>query len=325
MEDLGPYIETWEHKDEIWSVAYDYVRSACNGGLYYLPGAMGSDALYYRKDWFERDGVVPPTNWDELLEVAKHFTDPANNRYGLAIRGGPGGNTYTFYFMIAALGKPMAVVLVGGSVIEMPWLKDVPSVVMSWYSGIHGGRALGDLLLGHRNFSGKLPLTWPNHWRELPVFDPGVPSDVEMDYFFGYRYYDKNGITPLFPFGHGLSYTSFAYNNLEVPCSTVTKRGVVDIKIDVVNEGDLPGEEVVFLFVAFPETKARRSVKELKGFQRVSLEPGQAKQVTIPLKIASLKYWSIDKNDWIVESGKVEIMLSSSSANIASADHIIVE
>ncbi len=225
----------------------------------------------------------------------------------------------------AALKKPMAVVLVGGSVIDMPWLEEVPAVVMSWYPGIHGGRALGDLLFGHRNFSGKLPLTWPNTWDELPTFDPGIPAPVPMGYFLGYRYYDKEKLTPRFPFGHGLGYSRFSYHNLEVPCGTVTKNGVVEVKVDVVNEGKVSGEEVVFLFVAFPDTTARRPVKELKGFSRVALSPGEAKQVTLPLRIASLKFWNSEDNQWEIASGRVKIMVGGSADRLPLNDIVIIE
>lgn len=225
----------------------------------------------------------------------------------------------------AELGKPMAVVLVGGSVIDMPWLEEVPAVVMSWYPGIHGGRALGDLLFGNRNFSGKLPLTWPNSWEELPELDPGAPNEVKMDYYLGYRYYDHKGLVPLFPFGHGLSYAKFAYNNLEVPCATVTKNGVVEVKVDVINQGNRPGEEIVFLYVSYPETQTRRPVKELKGFMRVSLDPGQAKQVTIPLRISDLKYWNTQNGAWEVESGKVKIMVGGNPAELELVDFVVVE
>jgi beta-glucosidase len=225
----------------------------------------------------------------------------------------------------ALLGKPMVVVLVGGSVIDMPWIKDVPAVVMSWYSGMQGGRALGELLFGRANFSGKLPLTWPNSWSELLEFDPGVPNDVKMDYYLGYRYYDKEQKTPLFPFGAGLSYTSFAYDNLEVPCDKVSKSGVVNVKVDVINQGTSAGEEIVFLFVSYPKTASRRSVKELKGFARLSLNSGEAKQITIPLPVRSLKFWNMKKNAWEVESGPVTIQIGGSSAALPLSETVIVD
>ncbi len=228
----------------------------------------------------------------------------------------------------AALHKPMVVVLVGGSVIDMPWQNEVPAVVMSWYSGMQGGRALGDLLFGRENFSGKLPLSWPKSIRQLPTFNPGrpgSPGEVKLDYFLGYRYYDKENKTPLFPFGFGLSYTSFALDNLEVPCNAVSKNGVVDVKVDVINQGAKKGEETVFLFVSYPKTTLRRPNKELKGFARVSLNPGEAKQVTLPLRVSTLKTWNLKKNVWEIESGPVNIQVGTSSASLPLVETLTVE
>jgi len=114
----------------------------------------------------------------------------------------------------------------------------------------------------------------------------------------GYRYFDKNSITPIFQYGHGLSYTNFTYSNLQVPCSDVTHGGVINVKVDVANNTAVAGDEIVFLFVSFPNTTARRSVKELKGFYRVSLDGNQAKRVTIPLRVSDLDYFT-----WAPTSG----------------------
>ena len=216
-----------------------------------------------------------------------------------------------------ALEKPMAVVLVGGSIIEMPWLDQVPAVVMSWYAGIHGGRALGELLLGKASFSGKLPLSWPKRFEDLPTFDPGVPHPVEMGYELGYRYFLKQRATaessrptvaPHFLFGHGLSYTTFGYSNLGISCSSVTRHGVVKVKADVRNSGKRAGEEVVFLFVRYPESATeRRPERILKGFARVHLEPGETKQVTLPLRIRDLKLWKSAERRWEVPTGKYQL------------------
>ena len=216
----------------------------------------------------------------------------------------------------AALGKPMVLVLVGGSVIDIPALDKIPSVVMSWYGGIHGGRALGDLIFSKANFSGKLPFTWPNVWEELPTFDPGVPHPVQMDYYLGYRYYDKQNIKPRWPFGHGLSYTDFTLKNLEVTGRDISKQGTVPVNVDVKNTGRTAGDEILFLFASYPETKARRSVKELKGFQRVALLPGETKQVTFPVDISSLRYWNSDKNAWEAASGPVQLHVGTDAANL---------
>jgi beta-glucosidase len=221
----------------------------------------------------------------------------------------------------AAAGKPVIVVLEGGSVIDMPWLSQVKAVVMAWYPGMVGGTALGQLLFGKANFSGKLPITWAvDGW---PTFNGGAAT--AMDYYLGYRYFDNKGTTPQYPFGYGLSYTKFTYSNLVVPCGTVNKPnpkasppttgGAVNVSVDVTNTGTVAGDEVVLLFVSYPSTKAaRRSAKELKGFARVSLDPGAKKTVTIPVRVADLKYWDSATSAWVVESGPVKVTVGGSSA-----------
>jgi beta-glucosidase len=212
---------------------------------------------------------------------------------------------------VAALGKPMAVVITAGSVIDMPWLAQVPAVVMSWYAGEKGGAALADLLFGARNFGGKLPISWPKSWDDLPTFNGGATT--VMDYYLGYRYYDNKQIQPLYPFGYGLSYTTFQLSNLQVPCSQVTKNGVADVQVDVTNTGTVQGDEIVYVFASFPDTTARRPQKELKGFFRVGLDPQQTKRVTIPIRISDLNYFDMASNGWITETGTVKLSVGSSS------------
>jgi beta-glucosidase len=247
----------------------------------------------------------------------------AGDRPNFSLDGKADGNTQdNLITQVANKHKPMVVVLEGGSVIDMPWLSQVPAVVMSWYAGMDGGRALGELLFGDANFSGKLPITWPKRWEDEPTFNAGTTTP--MDYYLGYRWFDKHAIEPLFAFGHGLSYTTFEYKHLQVPCSDVTKNGVVYVKVDITNSGSVAGDEVAFLFVSFPSTSARRSVKELKGFHRVSLEPGQTKRITIPLRVSDLRYWDSANNRWQVESGPVQIMVGPSSDSLPLTDTMVV-
>jgi beta-glucosidase len=224
---------------------------------------------------------------------------------------------------LAALGKPMVVVLEGGSVIDMPWLSSVKAVVMAWYPGQVGGKALGQLLFGDANFSGKLPITWPKAWNDEPTFSAGASTD--MDYYLGYRWFDNKAIEPLYPFGHGLSYTSYEYSNLQVPCTDVTKNGVINVKVDVKNTGTVKGDEVVFLFASYPGAKERRPAKELKGFTRVSLDPGQAKPVTIPLRVSDLKYYDQTTHAWAAATGTVQIAVGPSSANLTLKDTVTLK
>jgi beta-glucosidase len=234
---------------------------------------------------------------------------------------------------VAALHKPMAVVIEAGSVIDMPWLSQVPAVVMAWYPGMDGGNALGQLLFGDADFGGKLPMTWPQKWTDEPPFTQG--STTDFDYYVGYQYFDHYLKTPrgdgsfpappLFPFGYGLSYTTFSYGNLQVPCSTVSQNGVVYVQADVTNTGPVAGDDVAFLFVSYPGATARRPVKELKGFQRVSLDPGQTKRVTLPLRISDLRYWDNAAAQWQPSTGTVQIMVGPSSDNLPLKDTLTVQ
>lgn len=221
---------------------------------------------------------------------------------------------------VASLGKPMVVVLEGGSVIDMPWLADVPAVVMAWYPGMVGGEAMGLLLWGHANFSGKLPMTWAR-LSDYPAF-LGEDGTTSASYFVGYRYFDRNSIAPVYPFGHGLSYTSFEYRKLQLGCGDLSHGAVLPVVVNVANTGTVAGDETVMVFVSYPDSSGpRRPVKELKGFARVRLAPGQEKQVVIPVRLQDLDYFVTDATNpttgrWQVESGHVDIMVGGSSTKL---------
>ncbi len=229
--------------------------------------------------------------------------------------------------MVAATGKPVAVVLEGGSVIEVPWLSQVRSLVMAWYPGQRGGEALGDLLMGQvgsesYNFGGKLPIVWGTNDQYGDVFN-GPGGATTFDYYVGYRYFDHNNLTPTFPFGAGLSYTTFELSNLQLGCTSMTKGSVMPVVVNVKNTGMVAGDEIVMVFVSFPNPpgSAKRSPKELKGFARVSLAAGEAKQVTIPIRYSDLDYFQPDSasartGKWMVDAGPVTIMVGDSSANL---------
>jgi beta-glucosidase len=248
----------------------------------------------------------------------------AGDRNNFTLDGKHGGTQQNqLITTVAGKNKPMVVVLEGGSVIDMPWMGQVPAVVMAWYPGMDGGRALGELLFGDANFSGKLPITWPQSWNDEPPFNVGTTN--QMDYYLGYRYFDKNNKQPLFPFGFGLSYTTFKYQYLSVPCSDVTHGGVVPITVDITNSGTVKGDEVAFLFVSYPQTQARRPAKELKGFRRVSLDPGVTKRVTFLLRVSDLKYWDSTSSSWIIENGPVQISVGPSSAHLMLSDTMVIK
>ncbi|MBC8133630.1 MAG: glycoside hydrolase family 3 C-terminal domain-containing protein, partial [Deltaproteobacteria bacterium] len=283
--------------------------------------------------------VAGLTPYDEGEEYNR-----SGDRTSFALDGKDAGRGYgaiqnNLIAAVAALNKPMVVVLEGGSVIDMPWLASVPAVVMAWYPGQAGGRALGKLLMGDENFSGKLPITWPTGVSQLPPFSMGTTTT--MDFYLGYRRFDQLNLTPLFPLGHGLSYTTFQYSNLQVPCSDALKAGfdndpptssVVNVTVDVANMGPKKGDEVVFLFVSYPDsTVMKRSKKELKGFYRVSLEAagtmGSAKRIIIPLRVSDLKYYDTATSSWQVESGRVQVSVgpNADSRNLTLTDTFLVK
>lgn len=219
----------------------------------------------------------------------------------------------------AALGKPMVVVLEGGSVIDMPWLANVPAVVMAWYPGQRGGLALGKLLWGQANFSGKLPITW-SKLDDYGNFIDG--TSTKFGFYVGYKLFDNKGITPTYAFGHGLSYTTFEYSNLQLGCSDMSKGAVLPVAVNVKNTGSVAGDEIVMVFVSYPDTTARRPAKELKGFGRVTLQPGEEKQVVVPVRLSDLDYFQQDSGaqnaggKWVVETGKIKIQVGPSADNL---------
>jgi len=221
---------------------------------------------------------------------------------------------------VAALNKPFVVVLEGGSVIDMsPWYGTAPAVIMAWYPGMVGGTALGRILFGDVVPTGKLPITWDANLTHWPTFAENSGTTT-MDYFLGYRYFDKMGtaLTPSsgsFPFGYGLSYTTFSYHDLFVPCSTVAKDGVVNLQVAVTNTGSVAAPETVLVFVSYPgSTVATRAgnYKELKAYRRISqlIPPGATAMVPIPLRIKDLKYWDTASSSWKVDAGMVRVTVS---------------
>jgi beta-glucosidase len=169
------------------------------------------------------------------------------------------------------------------------------------------------------NFAGTLPITW-GQLGDYPEFKATSGSTI-ADYYLGYRYFDVNNKTPVFPFGSGLSYTTFTYSNLQVGCTDMSQGAVMPVYVNVKNTGDRPGDEIVFLFASFPNSKATRrtTIRELKGFARVNLDAGQEKQVMIPVRLKDLDYYDQDKGQWVVEDGNINIMVGGDPSKLLNA------
>ncbi|WP_018751962.1 glycoside hydrolase family 3 C-terminal domain-containing protein [Paenibacillus sanguinis] len=221
---------------------------------------------------------------------------------------------------VAAVQPNVVVVLSNGSPVVMPWLGRVKAVLEAYLGGQALGGAIADLLFGDANPSGKLAETFPQSLSHNPShpFFPGEGDRTEYreGIFVGYRYYDIKDIEPLFPFGYGLSYTTFAYSDLELDSDQMTDQGTVQAKIKVKNTGSRFGQEIVQLYVHRSCSKVLRPEKELKGFAKVALEPGEEQTVTFHLDKRSFAYYNVDLKDWRIESGEYEILIGSSSRDI---------
>ncbi|MGH7787998.1 MAG: beta-glucosidase, partial [Candidatus Binatia bacterium] len=216
---------------------------------------------------------------------------------------------------VAALNPRTIVVLEGSGALLMPWLDDVAAVVMAWYPGQEGGTAIADVLFGDVVPSGKLPMSFPRAEADLPLFDNVSPA-VTYDLFHGYRHLDLAAATPLFPFGFGLSYTTFSYANLRVSPPAIEPYGRVRVTAEVTNTGTVAGAEVAQLYVGYPGSGVARAVRELKGFNRVDLAPGETRTVVFDLRAADLMFWDTPAAAWALEPIDYSLHVGSSSRDL---------
>jgi beta-glucosidase len=223
---------------------------------------------------------------------------------------------------VLTVQKNVVVVLSNGSPVEMPWLNRVPAVLEGYLGGQAWGGAVVDLLFGKANPSGKLSETFPVRLEDTPSFlnFPGDGTKVEYreGIFVGYRHHDAVNLSPLFPFGHGLSYTEFTYGALSVEKAALNEGQDVVAKVTVTNSGKVAGAEVVQLYVADLEASVLRPLRELKGFTKVFLKPGETQTVEFRLGRRAFAFWSESESRWVVESGDFELVVGSSSRDLRS-------
>jgi beta-glucosidase len=259
----------------------------------------------------------------------------------------------------------VAVVVSGGGMRTATWIDGVPAVLQAWYPGQEGGTALARVLFGNVSPSGKLPITMEGRYQDVPAaehyYGPEGKTFYREGIFTGYRGHDRSGKDPLFPFGHGLSYTTFSYEQLEVvPAAERTgvsrargegKRDLGDgdapepeagggmtadagpaeegdlplvfVSFEVKNTGGMPGSEIAQVYVRDVEASVTRPSKELKGFHKVYLNPGDSRRITIPLRADALSFWDPVERGWRLESGRFEILVGASSADIRLRGHYV--
>lgn len=223
---------------------------------------------------------------------------------------------------LAKVNPNMTVVIISGNAVAMPWIDQVPSVLLGWYGGSEAGRAIADVLFGDVNPSGKLPFTFPVKLEDNPAHYNGktFPTRGKNHYdegiYLGYRWHEKMDIKPLFAFGHGLSYTDFEYGDVTLSSKKI-RGGKITVKVPVTNVGQVAGSEVVQVYVHDCEASVEMPQKQLKGFDKVYLEPGQTKTVSIELGPDAFRFFDEESMAWKTEPGDFEILVGSASDNIS--------
>ncbi|MEF2277215.1 glycoside hydrolase family 3 C-terminal domain-containing protein [Deinococcus sp. YIM 134068] len=243
------------------------------------------------------------------------------DRWGLDL---PGGQDDLVRAVLAANPNTIVLLQTGGPVL-MPWLEGVPAVLQGWFPGQEAGHAFADVLLGQADPGGRLPQTFPARLEDDPTHPetpdvqyPGENGQVEYreGLFIGYRHVDRAGTTPLFPFGFGLSYTTFELPDAHPSAAEVAPGGEVSVRVQVRNRGERTGQQVVQLYVRDVETTLERPEKELKAFGKVTLGPGETGEVNLTLDMRSLAYFDDTRNAWVADAGQFEILIGTSSADL---------
>jgi beta-glucosidase len=259
-----------------------------------------------------KDAAMIAANSDLAVVFVGNSSKLESEGHDRATLGLPAGQEDLIRAVAAVNPKTVVVLMAGSPVLMDGWVGKVPALVAAWYPGQEGGHAIADILFGDANPSGKLTMTFLKEWKDSPAYGHYPGENGVVDYaegiYVGYRHFDRHNIEPLFPFGHGLSYTTFSYSDLKVSPH--------EVSLAVRNTGSREGAEVVQLYVGDSHSSVDRPVKELKGFHRVVLKPGEVETVKFGLDKSALSYYSTAKKDWVVEPGTFEVLVGSSSRDI---------
>lgn len=311
----------------------DGIKAKFGEDVVYAQGYTSGRPMYGRAD------VIPQTTVDSLrndaVEKAMNadlviFVGGLNKNHFQDCEGGDRlsyGLPFGQNDLIEALlkvNKNLVAVIISGNAVEMPWVREVPSIIQSWYLGSVGGEALADVLSGDVNPSGKLPFSYPVKLEDCPahffgeISYPGdsIRQEYKEDILVGYRWYDTKKIRPLFPFGYGMSYITFEYSKPVVSAKTMNADGSIDLTVRIRNTGKIAGKEIVQLYVGDEECSVLRPVKELKDFRKVRLLPNEEKEVKFTIKPEALQFFDDKQHTWVAEPGKFKAYIAASSSDI---------
>lgn len=277
----------WDAPGNLFSQEAEYLAAAAKADvvLYFGGLSHGDD-----REAIDRPDMKLPHNQDEII----------NNLLSV--------NPHTVIFLVA------------GSAVEMPWESKAKAIVWGWYAGMEAGNAFANVLTGEVNPSGKMPISLARSLSDTSAIMTNDYNPLESTYpdgvFIGYRWLEKNDIQPLFPFGHGLSYTSFEYSKIELSATTMTPEQNIEVSVTVTNTGDIAGSEVVQLYLQDKDATVERPIKELKNFNKVSLQPNESKVVNMQISLRDLSFWDVHSKDWLAEAGQYIVHIGSSSQDI---------
>jgi beta-glucosidase len=280
----------WDAPGELFSSEAEYIAAAkkADAVIYFGGLSHGDD-----RESIDRPDMKLPNSQDEIISKLLN------------------ANEKTIIFLVA------------GSAVEMPWVEQANAIVWGWYGGMEAGHAFADILTGDVNPSGKMPITLPARLEDTAPIALNDYNAKESLYtegvFIGYRWFEQQKIKPTFVFGHGLSYTNFDITDIALSAVNITADQGITVTAMVKNTGDVAGAEVVQLYLHDIESSVERPAKELKGFAKVYLAPGESKQISISLNKRDLSFWDITTNNWKAESGSFEVMLGSSLSDIRLA------
>lgn len=297
--------------------AYDFLKDECN--VTYAPGYSTAKKCKKTDDEFIAEAKNAAEGKDVVvlfIGLTEEFESEGFDRTHISIPP----LHIKLVEEVSKVNPNVVVALSGGAVVEMPWAKYAKAILNCYLGGEASGSAAADILLGKVNPSGKLAETYPHALSDTPCYNyfPGDISTVEYreSVYVGYRYYDSADKDVLFPFGHGLSYTSFEYSDLKLSADSIKDTDTVTVSFKIKNTGDADGAEVAQVYVADVDSTIYRPEKELKGFKKVYLKAGEEKEVSIELSKRAFAYYNVNIHDWHVESGEFKILVGASSRNI---------
>ncbi|MER7278566.1 glycoside hydrolase family 3 N-terminal domain-containing protein [Dactylosporangium sp. NPDC000244] len=325
-ETLGPWVFDFDLAETV--TVLDGIRRATGAEVSYAQGVPVSQREFPSMfDQFGGNRPEDPDGFDADAEFARAVALAESSDVAIVVLGehqnmiGEAasrsslelpGRQLELLRAVAATGTPTVLLLMNGRPLDLRWpAEHVPAILDIWYPGSQGGNAVADLLFGAASPGGKLPFTWPRTVGQVPIYYGHTRSHEPQNQ--GRRYWDEAS-TPLFPFGHGLSYGRFAYENLFVSADTVAPDADVTVSVDVTNTGARPAPEVVQLYLHQRHGRASRPVRELKGFSRVELAPGETRRVTFTVGPQHRRYWHAAVRDWVLDTTTFDVWVGGSSA-----------